>query len=362
MALNITPKTTSTAATSQAVTPQTPRPSVTFNKQTPTTARAEALKARLSNQPSPSAPAPRPAGSTARAEQYAKLQSYAPQPQQKSVTYKQPMQDVAPPPVQPQNLQQNTPIEQGVSPLADSVETSETSPEAARELAEAQFAAFERQERAIRKARMEFERERAQWKAEQEAFAQKLKANPLQLLNENGITYDKLTELQLSQANPDPNQEIINKRLEEIQRNFDEKLAQRDQEAYQNAVKQIRSDVSFLVDSDPSFEITKNLGAQDQVVDLIEKVFNAEGNILSVEEAAQLVENKLAEVKNREIETLAKLSKFKNRLGKLAEIPVEASIAQPSQSKTLSNTGSVPRPLNARERAIMAFENAKNKV
>jgi hypothetical protein len=98
-------------------------------------------------------------------------------------------------------------------------------------------------------------------------------------------------------------------------------------------------------------------------VELIRKVFDAEGAILSVEEAAQLVEDKLLEREVERLKALQKLSKVQSRLGKLTENSAEASeLKQQPVQTTLSNAGTVSRPLTARERAIMAFESAKSKV
>lgn len=359
MALNITPKAQSTTTTTNSVTSQTPRPSVTFGKPNATTARVEGLKAKLQSAANPVAP--RPAGSSARAEQYAKLQSYTTQPQQNAQNFQQPMQNVEPPPTQPMvNAQQAT--QPAVAQIDNNVESTKASPEASRELEDARFAAFERQERAMRKARQELEREKAQWKAEQASLRDKLQANPLQFLSENGITYDKLVELQLNQPNVDPNQELIEKRLRDIENSTMQKVEQRliekAQAERQAAVQQFRSDVNFLVDSDPAFETIKTLGYQDEVVSLIEKAFDQEGSLLTVEEACNLVEEKLVDRKQKEIESLASLSKFKQRLVKPAEPRAEAS----NQVTTLSNQVAVNRPLTPRERAVLAVEQANQRA
>jgi hypothetical protein len=364
MALNITPKSASTSTTSSAVTPQTPRPQVTLGKQTTTTARAEALKARLTNQ-TPAPIAPRPAGSTARAEQYSKLQKYTdtqPATQTNTQNFQQPMQDVAPPPAQPQVITEQVP--QHITAQLDNNADSPKSPlEDSKVSDNDQFAAFEHRERQILKAQRRLQEERARLKDEQDGFIQKAKQSPLQFLAENGITYDKLVELQLNQANPDPNQEIIDKRLAEIEKKFDERLAKENQDRYQAALKQISSDVNFLVNSDPAFETIKTLGEQSEVVTLIEKVFNQEDAVLSVEEACQLVENKLFERKQREIERLSGVSKFKQRLARPSETRQEETPAKNAQpTPTLTNQGSVARPLTARERAILAVEQANQRA
>jgi len=338
---------------------------VTMGTPAPSTARVEALKAKLTGQPTPQPVAPRPAGSTARAEQYAKLQNQS--GVTKAVAPKvQPMQDVEPPPAQPNAVQNEAAPQESLSQVDNNVETIEQAPEATEKPISPQFAALAKQERQLRKARQELKAQQDAWKAEQASFVSKdlLKTDPLKALSDAGISYEKLTELQLSQVAPDPNQTLLNKiaELEAKLASVDEQFTKRDTQAYDAAVNQIRNDVKLLVDSDDTFETIRATDEQEAVVELIKKVFDAEGTILSVEEAAKLVEEKLLERKLKEVETLTKLSKIKSRLSKPAENLAEANeVQQPQKQPTLSNQAAVSRPLTARERAIMAFENAKTK-
>lgn len=366
MPLIVEPK--ANPAAPQAPTP-TGRHQVSYGTPTPTTARVEALKQRLNN---PSATqqmaAPRVAGSTARQEQYSKQPHQAPrQVQQQNQEYTQPMQDIEPPPsgMPPVNTQTEAPQE-----LAQQTniveEQAEPSSEATEKPLSPQFVALAKQERAIRKARQELKAQQETWERDKASYVnlEQLKADPLKALAEAGISYDRLTELQLGQVNPDPNQQLLDK-IQELETKLaavDEQFTKRDTAQYEAAVNQIRNDVKLLVDSDPTFETIKETGETESVVELIRKVFDAEGTILAVEEAARLVEDKLLENKLAEIEKLSKLSKFKSRLGKPAEIPAEASELQQQQpaATTLTNQGTVSRPLSARERAIQAFEKAKS--
>jgi hypothetical protein len=357
MALVTEPK---AASTPVATTPT--RPSVTFGTPKPTTARVDALKQKLSNPQAPATTvAPRPAGSTARAEQYAKLQAHAaPVPQNT-----QPLQDIEPP---PSGMVENAIATEGAVPQVDnSVEVAEKTAEAPSEPLSPQFVALAKQERQLRKARQELKAQQDAWKAQQASMVSidDLKTDPLGTMSKLGLTYDQLTELQLSQINPDPNQQLLNKiaELEAKLSSVDEQFTKRDNAAYEAAVNQIRNDVKLLVDSDPTYETIRATGESEAVVELIRKVFDAEGAILSVEEASQLVEDKLLEREVERLRALQKLSKVQSRLGKLTENSAEASeLKQQPVQTTLSNAGTVSRPLTARERAIMAFESAKSKV
>lgn len=366
MPLTVEPK--ANPAAPQAPTP-TGRHQVNYGTPTPTTARVEALKQKLTN---PSVPqqtaAPRVAGSTARQEQYSKQPHQAPKriPQQ-TQQHSQPMQDIEPPPsgMPPANVQAQAPQELSQNDISVG-EQEEPSSEATEKPLSPQFVALAKQERAIRKARQELKAQQESWEREKATYVnlENLKADPLKALAEAGISYDRLTELQLGQINPDPNQQLLDK-IQELETKLaavDEQFTKRDTAQYEAAVNQIRNDAKLLVDSDPAFETIKETGETESVVELIRKVFDAEGTILAVEEAARLVEDKLLENKLAEIEKLSKLSKFKSRLGIPAEIPEEASELQQQQTATtLTNQGTVSRPLSARERAIQAFEKAKSR-
>lgn len=359
MSLTTTPK---GASQNAPATPTVARPQVNYGVPTQTTARVEALKAKLVT-PQNNPVAPRPAGSTARAEQYAKLQNQAPVKQAPV----QPMQDIEPPPsgMPPVNTAPQT---QELSQVDNNVGGTDTqTDEATSQPLSPQFVALAKQERAIRKARQELKAQQQAWEQKQASFVNldALKADPLRVLSDAGINYDRLTELQLGQVNPDPNQQLLDKiaQLEAKLAGVDEQFTKRDEAAYNAAVSQIRNDVQLMVDSDPTFETIKATGETEAVVELIRKVFDAEGTILSVEEAARLVEDKLLERKLEEVQLLSKLSKIKSRLGVPSETTAEANNVQQQESQpTLTNANSVARPLSARERAIMAFENYKNKV
>lgn len=365
MPLNIEPK--GSPAVPATKTP-TSRVEVTYGTPNPTTAKVDALKQKLSTPQNANPVAPRPAGSTARAEQYSKLQNQAPQQTQQVGVKKQPMQDIEPPPsgMPAVNTAAQQVVKEEAAPQVDSSVEKSNEPEATSEPVNPQLALLAKQERAIRKARQDLKVQQDALKAKEATMVsiEALKSDPLRVLSELGVTYDNLTEQQLSQINPDPNQQLLNKiaELESRLASVDEQFTKRDTQAYEAAVNQIRSDVKLLVDSDPTFETISATGETETVVELIQKVFDKEGTILSVEEAARLVEDKLLERKLEEVKRLTALSKIKSKLGSPAEPVTEANEAQQlAPQTTLSHANSVSRPLSARERAILAFENAKNK-
>lgn len=355
------------------------REPVRINQPTQSTARAQALRDRLTGK-APSAPiAPRPAGSTARRNDYANQSKYpvpapATPPTTPPVGKPQPMADIAPPPSG--NPLQRAAEATGAMPepspaavVSPATSTSGMTPPAAEATSEPvspHFAALSRKERQVRQAQQDL-------KAREEAFAAKqaeyvpkerLTSETLKTLAEAGIPYDRLVELQLAQANPDPNQQLVDKitQLEEKLAKVDKTFEERDTLQEQQALTQIKRDAQLLVESDPAYETIAATNSVDAVVSLIHKVFKAEGEILSVEEAAQAVEEKLLEREYQRYEALGKLQKIKARLA--PKVPTESQATatqevaatapqQRPQQTTLTNAGSqVTRQLTPRERAI----------
>jgi hypothetical protein len=184
-------------------------------------------------------------------------------------------------------------------------------------------------------------------------------------MQELGISYEQLTEMLLNQ---DPKQAQYKAEIDalkaEIKAFKEESLKSREQDqqqAYKNAVAQIKSEVSQLVKTDDTFETIRETGSVDDVVELIEATFKEEGRILPIEEAAQLVEEHLLE----EALKLTKLKKIQSRLAAAKPAtPAAPQKSEPKQSqpaKTLTNSMSASKPMSATERAILAFQGKLNK-
>lgn len=200
----------------------------------------------------------------------------------------------------------------------------------------------------------------------------KLTEDPLSVLAEIGIDYDALTQLVLNRPQMDPTTKAYLQKLEaqvKAQADVQEKgrleAAEAQKAQYQQAVNQIRNEAKALVQKDASYETIKETGSVDQVVELIEETFKADGILLTVEEAAQEVENYLVE----EALKLSRIEKIRKRLMPKEEPKPEAAQAsapekqesQKSQPKpTLTNSIGVNRTLSPRERAILAFQGKLN--
>ena len=194
-----------------------------------------------------------------------------------------------------------------------------------------------------------------------------LKTNTLAALEDAQVSYDEITQAILNNQTPlDPRTQNLMAKMEakisKLEAELGEgKKAQSDQQtqAYQAAVKQIETDVRALVKLDPAYETVRETNSIKDVVELIEQTYKEEGTLLSVEEAAQLVEDELLS----QIDRLTKIEKVKNRLSPKPAASEQVQAQTPSKPtpqqqpmKTLTNANSSTRQLSARERALLAFK------
>lgn len=197
---------------------------------------------------------------------------------------------------------------------------------------------------------------------------QRLKENPLDVLAEAELSYDELTNQVLNAQPKNPRYEAYIQKLEAKIAQLEEKTNKvektyetQQQEAYQAALKQIEKDATKLINSSPDYELIRNSGEIKEVVKLIEQTYKVDGELLSVQEAADLIEKELEE---RTIKFFEKTEKLKKRWAPKAPAsaevkPVQEQTPQKEQTqtmKTLTNTNSSTRQLSARERAILAMK------
>lgn len=240
-----------------------------------------------------------------------------------------------------------------------------------------QYAQLARKEKAFRAQVNAVKAQEAQLRAREEAIKAKeseyqsqyvpkdrIAKDPLKVLQEQGYTSDQITQLLLNA--PDPAQQAQQTVMDELRaeiralrdaQDATNKTYQDNQtQSYQQAVNQIRNDAKQLVTADPTFETIKATNSVEDVVELITKTFEKDGVILSVEDAANAVEEYLVE----EALKIARLDKIQKRLApKQTQAPTQQAAQKPQapqQAKTLTSTMGTSRPLTAKERAILAFK------
>jgi hypothetical protein len=195
---------------------------------------------------------------------------------------------------------------------------------------------------------------------------EELKRDILGAAERAGLTYDEIANQMMNPVKIDPRLQAhidrLQAKIESLEKasiEGNERITKQQQDSYNAAVKQIEIDTRNLVNSDPNFQTIKETKSVRDVVELITKTYEKDGILLTVEEAAQEVENYLVD----EALKLTRIEKIKRKLQPEAKGPEAKKTAQPAatkgeaqpQMKTLTNTVASTRKLSAKERAILAF-------
>lgn len=270
-------------------------------------------------------------------------------------------------------------------PASEATEAPKQPPEEGQPLS-SQFAQLARKEKALRAREIEIKRLEQEYKAQQGVKITQptidtskyvdraeLEKNPFGVLAELGVSYEALTEMAANA--PTSDQVAFNKTiaaleakiatLEKGQDEFKKLDVEREQNSYKTALETIRRDVTATVKSNEAYETVRLSGSEGDVVELIEKTFHngmgadyPKGTVLSVEEAAQIVENHLVE---EAFNLVNKSKKLQSRLQpKPAETTAQKQPEPPKQSqppmRTLTNSVGSSRQYSAKERAMFAAQ------
>lgn len=214
--------------------------------------------------------------------------------------------------------------------------------------------------RRLQTERQEFEKQKAELQTPKvdESWRQRAIENPLAHLNDLGVTADKLTDMLLNRDLTKEEVVAVRSKLAQIEENQNKIIKDMEQgkaQSYEQAIKQITTEVKLMVKDSPDYEAIQNANAETAVVKLIEETWKTEGYIMDISDAAKEVEEYLIE----EALKFAKLNKVQSRLNpKIEDIPVAKP--QTKAPTTLTHTTqSSSKPLTDKERkqrAILAFQ------
>jgi len=212
----------------------------------------------------------------------------------------------------------------------------------------------------IAKQRRALQVKESEIKAREEALAAqggntldlaKLKASPLSVLQEAGVTYEQLTEAILSDQNSnalDP-QKLREQIKKELKEELNTEFTSRDTQAEQQVLSELKREATKLVASGDAYEMIRENRMESKVVDLIHKSWKQTGEVMDIEEAANLLETELL----NDALKIAKLTKVQSKLAPAAQ-PAQPQGSR-QQMRTLTNRDSAQAPISARARAIAAF-------
>ncbi len=235
------------------------------------------------------------------------------------------------------------------------------------------LAQLAKQEKALRRQSQEFKAQKAAWEAEKakapttQAFDKKtFLADPLSY----GLTPDELSQGVLGALNQDPAALRIKQleaRIEQLSTGLEatkQEAVTNQQKAYEEAKRQISAEAKALVEKNDAYEAIRAEGAHEAITALVERTYKEEGVLMSVEEAAQQVEEYLVD----KAMSYTKLKKIQEKLSPPAPVAAPAAEAKrkanpptvsPRQQTLTQTLTTQSKPLTSRERrerAILAYQ------
>lgn len=208
-------------------------------------------------------------------------------------------------------------------------------------------AIYAKKEQQFRKMQQQFNAERDALKAKMAEYEtgyvpkERLKSATWEVLNENGVDYNKLTEEMLNQPNMnDPaTRAMMNKlrALEEKQSAAERQQQEATQRQYAEALNAIKNEAQLLIDSDAAYETVKAEGMADAVVELIEATWKDTGTLLDTSAAAQQVEDYLIEQGTKFANYKKVQAKLVPKAAEVTAVEKPVSKTQTPQIKTLTN-------------------------
>ncbi len=187
---------------------------------------------------------------------------------------------------------------------------------------------------------------------------ERMKADPLGLLLENGVTYDQLTQAvlrsmegggpALTKVEQDLRNEL--KSLREEVQTQKQTLTDSQVAAQESALNQMQKQADQLIAADDTYQMIRETGSNKDVRDLIKRTFDETGEVLDVKEALDEIEKDLLE----ESLKVARIAKVQAGLNPAP--PQKTQGAQPpnGQMRTLTNRDTVSAIPTRRERALAA--------
>lgn len=226
------------------------------------------------------------------------------------------------------------------------VEPTETPKEEKTDFLSPRFAALAKKEKEIRRMQEEAKAERESFKAREEEYKtkyvpkDKLTQDPIRALIDAGFTAEQLTTLGIAIPNKqDLEFQALKDQIESLKAENKQSASKQEEaskQQYEQALNQIRKEASKLIDTNEEYETIKALGATENVVELIKDTFEADGTLLSVEEAAQKIEENL-------LQEAIKMASLKKVIAKLKPVEAEPD-PKKSLSQALSQKSATPQP------------------
>lgn len=207
------------------------------------------------------------------------------------------------------------------------------------------------------------------------SWKNKLTEDPIAFLQDNGLSYEQLTNMLLNVNPTDQNVKQVMvkiKEIEERQNKAANQIQEQTTQQYNQALTQMQHEVKRLAASSDDFELIRKSGEEGEkaVVKYIESHWKDKGELLEIEEVAKMVEDVLLE----DALQYAQLKKVQARLTP-SQAAAQAEVVPPQTninrsfsrgptittktpttlSHNMSNSSTPPTDKDRRARAIAAF-------
>jgi len=238
--------------------------------------------------------------------------------------------------------------------LSSTTESSEQGTTEATQPLSPQFAALAKQKRALQVKERELQDREAKLTASgnqegSDKLIERLKSQPLSVLQEHGVTYEQLTDAILNGNEVNPETQALKQELQELKKSLDQKFQTNEERQEEAALTEMLYEAEDLAKEGEDFALIREQDAYDKVLRLIHSHYKQTSRVLDVRTAMERVETELL----TSAEKLARLGKVQSKIAP----PQELQPQQPQrQMRTLTARDSSSAPMSARQRAIAAFQ------
>lgn len=168
---------------------------------------------------------------------------------------------------------------------------------------------------------------------------QRLIDDPLAVLSDLGIDYNKLSETILNNPNAtDPTILALKKQLAAMEQKMattGQPQTQNDSEARERALEHIRNQVKHVADSSTDYEVLRDSGAYERAVEIIEEHHNETGTLMDIKEACAKADK---EIFDESVAYFSKIKRVQAHFAPKTPEPVKVEQGTRVVPRTLSNT------------------------
>lgn len=180
-----------------------------------------------------------------------------------------------------------------------------------------------------------------------------IKEKKIQVLIDAGYSRDDIANMLLNEhQSQGPSTSFVESELQKVREELkaatektQNDLSERDRKGREQAMKQVTSQASALIAGSPDdYEMVSKNGGAEVIAKYIERTFDEEGVLMTVDDAAKFIENELlAETlelfKLKKVQERAKLELFPQPIAQAPEVKqgLQVTARQPQQIKTLTN-------------------------